>query len=55
MCRNRRVPLALIGGLLLLLVLAACGSPAEPLKVTFGTFDELPRTADEALANGWKQ
>ena len=55
MCRKRWVPLVLIAGLLLLLVLAACGSQGQPFKVTFGTFDELPRTADEALAKGWKQ
>ena len=55
MCRNRRVPLALIVGLLLLLVLAACGSKQENLTVTFGTFNELPRTADQALASGYKQ
>ena len=53
MGRDRWVPLALIGGLLL--VLAACQSQAEPLKVTFGTFDALPRSANEALANGWKK
>ena len=55
MFRDRWVPLVSIGGLLLLLVLAACQSQGEPLKVTFGTFDALPRTADEARANGWRQ
>ena len=53
MCRKPWVPLASI--VVLLLVLAACGSQTEPLTVTFGSFDELPRTADQALTNGWKQ
>ena len=57
MCRNRRVSLALIGGLLLLIVLAACGgssnSIGDRLEVTFGTFDQLPLTEEAAVAAGW--
>lgn len=54
--------LAVLGGLfLVLLVLAGCGSSSsgssasvgDRLEVTFGTFDKLPLSEDEALATGW--
>ncbi len=49
--------LATLGGCLLLLVVAGCAGSADSigdrLEVTFGTFDQLPLTAEEAVAAGW--
>ncbi|MFQ5943911.1 MAG: hypothetical protein ACE5JF_10190, partial [Anaerolineales bacterium] len=57
MCHKLRFPLAVVSGLLLAAVLAGCASSSptigDRVVATYGSFDNLPLTADEALDVGW--